>query len=76
MIRLRVNLGPDDYNNCLCTVLESDSTHELINGTINIDFALCNPEAAIKPGDIVVIESAIVYTAIANKIVNIDHNEA
>ncbi len=75
MIKLRVDQGPDGYNNCMCTVLESDSTHALLRGSIKVDFAICNPEVIIKAGDIVVIESAIVYTAIANKIVNIEHNE-
>lgn len=76
MIKLRVDQGPDGYNNCWCSVLKSDSTHELIRGAIKVDFALCNPEETIKAGDIVTIESAVVYATIANKIVDIEHNES
>jgi hypothetical protein len=57
-------------------VLKSDSTHELIRGSVNVDFALCNPESNITPGDVVVINRATVYTVIAGEIVNIEHNEA
>ena len=75
MIKFKVTSEPDKYDNCMCRVVEADIAHSNIFGSIKVDFSICNPECNITPGDIVVVNSATVYTVVAGEIVDIEHNE-
>lgn len=76
MIKLRVIDGPNEYHEYRCAVEETDKDHKYLFGNILVDFTINSQDVKITHGDIIVLDSATVYTVIARKIVSLEHSKA